>query len=55
MIGDKSEIEDEITGIGVEKETPVAARKTNRPSLLFYVGAGILVCVGAALFFTRKK
>ncbi|MCL2103556.1 MAG: hypothetical protein FWH21_00645 [Kiritimatiellaeota bacterium] len=67
VIGDKGEVigerlevigdQLEVTGAGMEEElpSPVAARKTNRPSLLFYVGAGILVCVGAVLFFTRKR
>ena len=64
VIGDKLEVKEEVagdqlevTGAGTEEEmpSPVAARKTNRPSLLFYVGAGILVCVGAVLFFTRKR
>ena len=64
VIGDQLEVKEEVAGdqlevtgagTGEEMPSPVAARKTNRPSLLFYVGAGILVCVGAALFFTRKR
>ena len=63
VIGDKLEVKEEVAGdqlevtgagTGEEMPSPVAARKTNRPSLLFSVGAGILVCVGAALFLTRK-
>jgi len=41
--------------IGMETETPVAATKAGRPSLLFYAGIGVLACVGAALFLTRKR
>ena len=39
----------------VGAETPVAAKKAGRPSLLFYVGIGVLACVGAVLFLTRKR
>ena len=39
----------------VGAETPVAAKKVGRPSLLFYVGIGVLACVGAVLFLTRKR
>ena len=47
------ELSNEVTD--TEEETPVAAKKAGRPGLLLYVGAGVLVCVGAVLFFTRKK
>lgn len=62
-IGDKEEVvssKEEIVGkeeevVSVVEEVPAAAKKTGRPSLWFYVGAGVLVCVGAVLFLTRKR
>ena len=55
-VGDR----EEVTGAGAEEEVPPPvgggkARKTGRPSLFFYVGAGVLVCVGVVLFLTRRR
>jgi len=40
----------EVKGDEAEEEMPVAAKKAGKPSLLFYVGIGVLACVGAVLF-----
>ena len=50
----------EVVGAEGEEEVPPPvgggkARKTGRPSLFFYVGAGVLVCVGVVLFLTRRR
>ena len=61
VVGDEGEVADNKEEVGRSKEevggaeTPVAAKKAGRPSLLFYVGIGVLACVGAALFLTRKR